>query len=66
MNIGDSFKYFPKELSFTKSFSKNQYQENVEDVANLYEITLRERIDKLIDELKSDVDNFSGISEYIR
>lgn len=66
LNIGDSFKYFPKELPFTKSFSKNQYHENVEDVANLYKITLRERMDKLIDELKSDVDNFSGTSEYIR
>lgn len=66
LSIGDSFKYFPKELPFTKAFTKSQYSENVEDVANLYEATLRERIDKLIEELKLDVDNFSGMSEYIK
>lgn len=67
LNIGDSFKYFPKELDkFSRAFTKSQYGEKVEDVANLYEVTLRERIDKLIEELKSDVDNFSGTSEYIK
>ena len=65
VNLGDSFKYFPKDFPIARSFSKVQFGEDTEEIAVAYAELMESRVKSLVDEYKAKPDNFSSTKEVI-
>ncbi|MGG4105133.1 hypothetical protein AAXB25_14550 [Paenibacillus lautus] len=61
--IGDAFKYIPTDFPVVRVFTKAQYGDKAEAVANAFADTVSGRIQTAITALKAKTDSFTGSTE---
>lgn len=61
--IGDAYKYLPTDFPVVRTFTKSQYGDKAEAVANAFADTVKVRIETAITALKLKQDSFTGSTE---